>query len=118
MADEDPEVDRIQSIDSLAERVDKHESKLDQILSMLSGGGRPASGKPADDSLTPAGRPPSIAEQVRAELARAKEEDKRQADAEASKTEAEQLRERLAKLEETKPDPPQPRRQRVMWGSR
>lgn len=115
------EEDRIQSIDSLAERVDRQESMLDEILGMLKGGGHraaPRAGEAGGDEGTTGGRPSSVAEQVRAELARAKEEERRQADADAVKSETQQLRERLAKLEETKPEAPQPRRQRIMWGSR
>lgn len=108
------EEDRIQSIDSLAQRQDRTETKLDQILSMLGGGGRAASRDDEGDL----GSRPDIASQVRAELQRARQEDQAAAAGEKQRSEAEELRARLAKLEEVKPEPPQPRRQRIMWGPR
>jgi hypothetical protein len=59
-------------------------------------------------------RPASVAEQVRAELARADAERKAQADADADKSEREQMREQLAALREKPPDPPMPLRSRVL----
>lgn len=118
--DEDEELERIQSLDSLAERQNRTESKLDEILAMLTRGGRSRHGDTsrgeAGDGDTETGRPSSIAEQVRAELARARREDKRAAEKAKQQSEIESLRERQNKLEEKPPKPPQPRRQRWMWG--
>lgn len=118
---DDSETERIQSIDSLAERQSRTESKLDEILGMLTGGARPrgqSQRREADGDDSEAGRPGSVAEQVRAELARARAQEKADADAAAKQTETETLKQRLAKLEEKAPEPPQPFRQRLMWGSR
>lgn len=103
-------------LDNLEHRADTTDSKLDQILSLLTGGGKPEEGE------QPGGRPGSVEEQVRAELERAKAEEaeaKAKADGDAAKdAERETLAQRLAKLEEAPPKQPQPRRQRVMWGPR
>lgn len=103
----------------IEQRVDRLESgqqslsdKLDEILSRLTGGGPAVSHDQAqqqtEDRLD---RPSSVAEQVRAELARAAKEQNDVA-------ERETIAQRLARLEETKPEPPQPRREKVMWGGR
>src|SRR5215469_17266384 len=74
MTDSEPE--RIQDIDQLAGRVDSLTSKVDQILSVLGKftGGPPVSretaGQQTEDRLD---RPSSVAEQVRAELAKAEQ---------------------------------------------
>jgi len=117
----DTEADRIQDIDQLASRQDRLEGKVDQILDVLGKftGGAPVSHGTAqgqtEDRLD---RPSSVAEQVRAELAKA--ETARAADQAAAddKSERDQMKADLAKLKETRPEPPQPRRQRVMWGPR
>jgi hypothetical protein len=108
MAD-DPEAERIQSLDSMAERQDRIEAKLDQLLA---GGHKQAEAR-EEQHLD---RPSTVQEQVRAELARADAERKAQADAEAEKSEQQSMREQLAKLTEAKPVQPQPRRQRWVWG--
>ena len=118
---QETEADRIQDIDQLAGRVDSLTGKVDQILEVLGKftGGSPVSREAAqsqtEDRLD---RPSSVAEQVRAELAKA--ETARAADQAAAddKSEREQMKADLAKLKETRPEPPQPRRQRVMWGPR
>lgn len=113
----DTESERIQSIDSLAEKVEQHDGKLDQILGVLdrlTGGSatRPVTHERAQaDEERHLDRSTSVAEQVRAELARAQAET-------TEKQEKESVAERLARLEEKAPLPPQPRRQRVMWGKR
>jgi len=117
----DSESDRIQDIDQLAGRVDSLSGKVDQILSVLGKftGGPPVSRETAaqqtEDRLD---RPSSVAEQVRAELAKAEQQRASDQAAADDRSEREQIRARVAKLEETRPEPPQPRRQRVMWGPR
>jgi hypothetical protein len=112
----DGEAGRIQSIDELSARQDSMESKLDRILGAITGGGD-SKGEPSDPAPA-GGRPESVKDQVRAELERA-EADRKQQEAEAAKqSEHESLKEQVARLAEVKPEPPQPRRQRAMWGKR
>jgi hypothetical protein len=59
-------------------------------------------------------RPSTVEEQVRAGLAKEREE---QARADQVRQANETVAQRLAKLEETKPEPPERRSTRVMWGS-
>jgi hypothetical protein len=105
------EGERIQSIDQIAARQDSIEAKLDQLL----GTGHAKAEAREEKHLD---RPSSVEEQVRAELARADAERKAAADAEAEKSERQTIREQIAKLTEARPEQPQPRRQRVMWGKR
>jgi hypothetical protein len=115
----DPESERIQSIDSLAERQNRVEGKLDQLLNMVTGGGKLVShGQAQQDTEDRLDRPSSVAEQVRAELAKAEQDRASRSAAEDEKAEREQMKADLAALREKPPAPPQPRRQRVMWGSR
>ena len=121
MTSSDPETERIQSIDSLAQRQDKVEGKLDQVLAAIEKftGGPPATHQQAERQAEERlDRPSSVAEQVRAELAKAVQDRASRQAADDDKSEREQMRERLAKLEEKQPEPPQPRRQRVMFGPR
>jgi len=104
---------------ALEQRVERLETgqsqvlaKLDQLLGLRGKGGQ------GDDGETAPGGRPDVAEQVRLELARAEQEKAAAAKAEAEKQEHETLRQRLAKLTEVTPAPPQPRRQRAMWGRR
>ena len=90
-------------------------SKLDELLALVRGGRDKAHDESTEVVESRLDRGTSIQEQVRAELARA-EQDK--ASKKADEDEKETLRARLAKLEETHPEPPQPRRQKVMWGPR
>lgn len=62
-------------------------------------------------------RPSTVEEQVKAELAKARADQDRAAAAEAEKSERQTLREQVAKLAEVKPEPPERRSTRVMWGS-
>lgn len=108
---------------SLDERVDRLESgqqtlseKLDKILGIVSSG--PPGGTAENGTTGPAGRPPDIGEQVRAELARAEQERADKDAAEAEKSDRETIREQLAKLREAAPRPPQRRSERMMWGAR
>ena len=109
------EEDRIQDIDSLAKDV----AWIKEKLSSLVGGQPPVSHAQAQqDTEQHLNRPTSVEEQVRSELARAKAEQDAAAAADAKAAEQETLGQRVAKLEEKTPEPPQPRRQRVMWGNR
>lgn len=94
---------------------DQMTRKLDEILGIISG---EKPGDPAPPGPGPGGRPGSVAEQVRAELARAEQEHARQKAENDQKTEQQTMAQRLAKLEEKKPEAPQPRRERLMFGKR
>ena len=109
---------------SVEERVDRLEAgqqtlteKIDQLIGMVS---RKPPGQSAPDTggHGPAGRPASVEEQVQAELARAKREADEAAAAEAEKSDREQIKEAVAKLQEAPPQQPQRRSERVMWGAR
>lgn len=111
---DDTEADRIQSLDDLARRQERTESKLDQLLGMFSSDSKlhKAAEEHTERRLD---RGSSIQEAVQAELARARE---REAAEKAQQTEKETLAQRLARLEEKPPAPPQPRREAIMWGRR
>ena len=101
-----------ETVDSIAARQDRIESKLDQLLS--SGGTRSREG----EGNAPEGRPSTIEEQVRAELARA-ETERSVAAAQAAKEEEHlTMAQRLAKLEESPPVQPIRRATKAMWGGR
>jgi len=105
----DLEGERIQSLDSLAQRQGRIEDKLDELLGHL----KPGSKQPEDTG----GAPPSVEEQVQAELARAKAEEAKAKDDEAAKAERETTATRLAKLEEHPPKPPVRRSTKLLgWG--
>ena len=104
MADEN---ERIQSLDSLSDRLDRIETLLSEQ--------HPKAEKHEEDKLD---RPTTIAEQVRAELARAEQEKAAEQKEAEKQAEQETIAQRLAKLEESPPVQPQPRRQRIMWGPR
>jgi len=91
------------------------DGKLDELLALIKGDKDKVHDKSTEVVESRLDRGTSIQEQVRAELARAEQE---QASSKAAQDEKESLHARLAKLEETHPEPPQPRRQKVMWGSR
>lgn len=112
----DTEEGRIRSIDELGQRQDAVESKLDKILGIIGGGEKTPGEAPGEAS--PGGRPGSVREQVRAELERAESERKAREEADRRAAEHETLAQQVAKLTEKKPEPPQPRRQAVMWGRR
>jgi septal ring factor EnvC (AmiA/AmiB activator) len=62
-------------------------------------------------------RKSAVAEEVKAELEKAKQEEARAKAADDEKSEREQIRADLAKLQETAPAPPVPRRTRMLgWG--
>ena len=90
--------------------------KLDELIGMVSR--KPPGQSAPDETHGPAGRPASVEEQVQAELARAKREADEAAAAEAEKSDREQIKEAVAKLQEAPPQQPQRRSTRVMWGPR
>ena len=109
---------------SVEERVDRLEAgqqtlsdKLDQLIGMVSRK-PPGHADERDGPTGSAGRPASIEEQVQAELARAERERQAAADAQAEKSDREQIKDQLAKLREAPPVQPQRRSERVMWGAR
>jgi len=103
-------------VDRVEDRLDSQDSKLDQILSRLTGSNQAP--KADEPQAGAGGRPEDIAEQVRLELARRDEEAKAASAAEAEKSEQQTIKDQLAKLAEVKPATPQPRRERVMWGKK
>lgn len=108
-----------QRLERLEQRQEQTDGKLDEILGLIKGGITRADGEDKGAG-GPADRPGSVAEQVRAELERARKEDADRAAADAASAadaaDRESTRARLAKLEERPPARPQPRRERVMWG--
>jgi hypothetical protein len=106
--------------DDIEDRVERLESGQGRILAKLDellGGGKPAPAA-AEPGDTTTGRPSTIEEQVRAELARKDAEARAAADKDAEQSERQTIRDQIAKLTEAKPVVPQPKRQRVMWGPR
>ena len=102
----------------LEDRVERLETGQSKILSKLDeiiGG---VHGKAEQRTEAKLDRPSSIEEQVRMELERKDREAAERAAKDADKGERETLAQRMAKLEEQAPVPPQPRRQRVTWGPR
>jgi hypothetical protein len=115
MADE-PQTDA-----GLEDRVEKLETGQNRILSKLDeliGTGSPAHDKAQEHQEKHLDRPSTIEEQVRSELAKAEADKKAAADKDAEKTERQTVLQTLAKLTEARPEQPQPRRQRIMWGPR
>jgi len=101
-------------VDHLETGQQQQDAKLDQIIGQLAKllpGSHAEAQQRTEDRLD---RPASVAEQVRAELARADAERKAQTDADADKSEREQMREQLAALREKPPVPPMPLRSRIL----
>ena len=102
------EESRIISIADLSAKVDK----LAELVSRIIIPGSHAEAQQRTEERLD--RPSSIEEQVRAELARAKEQE---AAEQAAAGKDQELQSRLAKLEETPPAQPVPRRTRLLgWG--
>jgi hypothetical protein len=95
-------------------RLDRLERKLDELIA----GRNPGHATAQEHQEQHLDRPSTIEEQVRMELAKAKAADQDAADKDSEKSERQTIRDTLAKLTEAKPQQPQPRRQRVMWGPR
>jgi peptidoglycan hydrolase CwlO-like protein len=105
MSTEDDEL----TLAGVEDHLKKVDARLDELLASL----HSRTEKHQESKLD---RPSSVQEQVQAELARAEREGAASRAAEEQKTERQQIREQLAKLSETPPAQPQPRRQRIMWG--
>jgi hypothetical protein len=102
----------------LGDRVDRLETGQGQIMAKLDqliGGAHSKAEQHQEDKL---GRPSTMEDMVRAELARKDQETAAKAEKDADKSERQTIKETLARLTEAKPVQPQPRRQRVMWGGR
>jgi hypothetical protein len=103
--------DNAPSTAQLETRIDGMDAKLDQLLAA-------GHAKAEDHVEQRLDRPATVEEQVRAELARAREQDATERQAEQEKSEFQEMKDRLAKLGEVRPAAPQPKRERVMWGRR
>lgn len=109
---------RIRSLDDLFGRLDKQQGQLDRLAELVSHvipGSRTEAQQHTERRLDRPTRGADAAtdmgEQVRREL------DRREAAA-AERTEREQLKAQVAKLSETPPKPPVPRRTKLLgWGS-
>lgn len=104
--------------DGLEDRVERLETGQQSIIGKLDeliGG---AHAKAQEHQEARFNRPTSVEDQVRQELERADKARAAAAEKDAEKSERETIRETLAKLTETAPAAPQPRRQRFMWGPR
>jgi hypothetical protein len=116
MSETDPQAgleDRVESLETGQSRIS---AKIDEILGLVSGKAAKVHKAAEQHEETKLGRPSTIAEQVRAELAEAEQDKAAKDAAQQQQTEQQQIREQIAKLTEAKPVQPQPRRQRVMWG--
>jgi uncharacterized protein YjcR len=105
------------SVEDRVERLEDGQSRILGKLDELLGTGHAKAEQHTEQRLD---RPSTIEEQVRSELAKAEAEKSAAAKADAEKAEhmsvAEQVAELRAKLTEQKPQRPQPKRERVMWG--
>lgn len=99
------------------ERLDRLESKVDRLAGLVSklipDGSHADAQERTERRLD---RPSTVEEQVRAELAKAKADQERAEQEQAASAERETVAQRLARLEEVKPEPPERRSTRVMWG--
>ena len=106
----DPPAEEQDRLGRLEDKVDR----LADIVGKLVPGSREEAGKRTESRLD---RSSDIQEQVQAELAKAREAEARQRAQDAEKSEQEQLRETVRKLAERPPEPPTPRRTRMLgWG--
>ena len=103
------------------DRLERVEDKVDQLAALVhkllpAGAGQEKAGGGSEEP-SPAGRPPTVEEQVQAELDRRDREAKATAEAEAEKSERAELREAVAKLREKPPEPPIRRSTKLLgWG--
>jgi hypothetical protein len=98
---------------STENRLDRLEHMMEQLLAA-----RPDHDKAQARQEQHLDRPSTVEEQVRMELAKAKTAEQDAADKDSEKSERQTIKDTLAKLTEAKPEQPQPRRQRLMWGPR
>ena len=118
MSDDQGESPLEQRVERLEAGQENTNSRLDEVLALLRKvtGGAPATHEAAEQQTEQhLDRPSSVAEQVRAELARKEAQD---AEAAEKKSVRDELAELRSKMTEKQPEPPQPRRQKVMWGPR
>jgi hypothetical protein len=99
-------------------RLDRIEQKVERLADAVAAivpGSHAEAEQRTGDRLD---RPSSVQAEVRAELERARQEEAAAAAAQQQQTEAQQLREQVARLSEAKPHAPVPRRMRLLgWGS-
>lgn len=107
----DAEASRIASIDDLVAKVDR----LAELVARVIPGSHAEAEQRTEDRLD---RPTDVSEQVRAELARAREAEAAEQAAAREREEHENLKATVARLAETRPQPPVRRATRVMWGGR
>lgn len=99
--------ERIVAVESAVERIER------AVSSLIPGSHREAEQR-TEARLD---RGSTVEDQVRAELERAKQEERAQAAKDAERAEGESLKERLARLEEKPPAPPRSRRTAMLgWG--
>lgn len=110
MTSPEGETNTEQRLDRLEARQASQDSKLDQIIAKLTGGNVTRDQAQADTEAR-LDRPTDIGAQVRAELERAEQE-------RAKDDDLKTMKQQIAQLTERPPAPPQPRRERAMWGSR
>ena len=100
------------------DRLDRLEGKVDALaaaVARLVPGVHKASTEKVEARLD---RPSTVEEQVQAELVKAREAEARDKAAADEKSEREQMKADLARLTESKPEPPVPMRQRLLGWSR
>jgi hypothetical protein len=97
------------TVAELAQRVNSMDSKLDTLISSLHG-------KAADHTEARLDRNSSIADQVQAELAKAREHEAKEKAARDAKADSDDLKARVAALAEKSPAAPVRRVTRLMFG--
>ncbi len=100
---------RVVSLDEMNSRL----SRLEQLLSKVVPGSHGDAEKRTEERLD---RPSSVAEQVRAELARRDKEQQETAERDAKASEEADLRAKVKALTEKAPAPPERRSTKLMWG--
>jgi hypothetical protein len=99
------------------ERLDRVETKLDALIETVNRIIPGSHAEAEERTERRLDRGSAVAEEVKAELAKAKEEEARRKAADDEQSERQQIREDLAKLKETPPAQPVPRRTKLLgWG--
>lgn len=110
----DPPAGTEDRLDRLETDVSEVKGDIKQILAKLLPGNHAEAEHRTEEHLD---RGSSLEDRVRAELARARKEDQDKTAADREKADAESMKERLARLEETPPAPPRSRRTALLgWG--
>lgn len=108
------EGDRLDRIEATQQEQGATLQRISEALARIVPGSRAESAERVEARLD---RPSTVEEQVKAELARAKAEEKRQADEAAAKGERETIAQRVARLEEKPPAAPVRRATKILgWG--